>query len=102
MEQHMLGGAFFGARLADKWGKREGDVKQLIKYESVCNYKIIKPKPSLIKKKIISSSLIRNYLQSGKLDKANNLLNRKWSIIGKVQKGRQLGKESNHEKHFLS
>ena len=73
--------------------KREGDVKQLIKYESVCNYKIIKPKPSLIKKKIVSSSLIRNYLQSGKLDKANNLLNRKWSIIGKVQKGRQLGKK---------
>ena len=40
-----------------------------------------------------SSTLIRNYLQKGKLDKANKLLNRKWSIEGKVQKGRQLGKK---------
>ena len=31
--------------------KREGDVKQLIKFEKKCNYKIIKPKPLFIKKK---------------------------------------------------
>jgi len=73
--------------------KREGDVRQLIKYEHRCNYKIIKPKPLLIKKKIVSSTLIRNYLQKGKLDKINKLLNREWSIEGKVQKGRQLGKK---------
>ena len=73
--------------------KREGDVRQLIKYEHQCNYKIIKPKPLLIKKKVVSSTLIRNYLQKGKLDKVNKLLNREWSIEGKVQKGRQLGKK---------
>ena len=73
--------------------KREGDVYQLIKYENKFHYKIVNPKPLLIKKKVISSSLIRNYLQKGKLDKANKLLNRKWSIEGKVQKGRQLGKK---------
>jgi riboflavin kinase / FMN adenylyltransferase len=73
--------------------KREGDVRQLIKYETTCNYKIVKPQPLLINKKIVSSSLIRNYLQKGKLVKVNNLLNRKWSIKGKVQKGRQLGKK---------
>ena len=73
--------------------KREGDVKQLIKYEKKCNYKIIKPKPLFIKKKIVSSSLIRNCLQIGKLDKANKLLSRKWSIEGKVQKGKKLGKK---------
>ncbi len=73
--------------------KREGDVKQLIKYQKEYNFKIIKPKPLLIKKKIISSSLIRNYLQKGKLDKVNKFLNRKWSIVGKVQKGKQLGKK---------
>ena len=73
--------------------KREGDVKQLIKYEKIYNYKIIKPQPLMIKKKIVSSSLIRNYLQNGKLKRANNLLNRNWSIEGKVQKGRQLGKK---------
>jgi len=32
-------------------------------------------------------------LQTGKLKEANKLLNRKWSIEGKVQKGRQLGKK---------
>jgi len=73
--------------------KREGDVKQLIKYEKKYNYKIIKPKPLLIKRKIISSSLIRNYLQIGKLKEVNKLLNRNWSIEGKVQKGKQLGKK---------
>ena len=73
--------------------KREGDVKQLIKYEKKYNYKIIKPKPLLIKRKIISSSLIRNYLQIGKLKEVKKLLNRNWSIEGKVQKGKQLGKK---------
>ena len=73
--------------------KREGDVKQLIKYEKKYNYKIVKPKPLLIKKKIVSSSLIRDYLQRGKLIEVNKLLNRKWSIEGKVQKGKQLGKK---------
>ena len=73
--------------------KREGDVKQLIKNESLYNYKIIKPKPLLIKKKIASSSLIRICLQNGKLEKANKILKRKWSIEGKVQKGKQLGKK---------
>ena len=72
---------------------REGDVRQLIKYQNECNYKIVKPKPLINKKKIISSSIIRKYLQKGKLDYANKLLNRKWSIQGKVQKGKQLGKK---------
>ena len=73
--------------------KREGNVKQLIKNENLYNYKIIKPNPLLIKKKITSSSLIRIFLQNGKLDKANKLLGRNWSIKGKVQKGKQLGKK---------
>ena len=73
--------------------KREGDVKQLIKNESLYNYKIIKPKPFLINKKVASSSLIRICLQNGKLEKANKILKRKWSIKGKVQKGKQLGKK---------
>ncbi len=73
--------------------KRKGNVKELIKYEKICKYKIIKPQPLLIKKRIISSSLIRKCLQNGKLGNANKLLKRKWSIDGKVQRGRQLGKK---------
>ena len=73
--------------------KREGDVNQLIRYEKKFNYQIIKPKPLLINKNIISSSLIRNYLQRGKIDEVTKLLNRRWSIKGQVQKGKQLGKK---------
>jgi len=73
--------------------KREGNVRELIGHETQYKYRIIKPQPSLIKKKVISSSLIRKYLQSGKLKDANKLLKRNWSIVGKVQKGRQLGKK---------
>jgi len=73
--------------------KREGDVKQLIKNEKNYNYKIIKPKPLILKSKVISSTLIRNLLKKGQLKKANNLLNRSWSVEGIVQKGRQQGKK---------
>ena len=31
--------------------KREGNVKELVRYEKICNYKIVKPQPLLIKKK---------------------------------------------------
>ena len=73
--------------------KREGDVKFLIQNEHKYNYQVIKPKPLLINKKIVSSSLIRNYLEDGYLERANKLLDRKWSIDGIVQKGRQVGKK---------
>ncbi len=73
--------------------KREGNVRQLIKFEKLCGYKVVKPQPLLTNKKIVSSSLVRALLQKGKLEKANKILNRNWSIVGKVQKGRQLGKK---------
>ncbi len=73
--------------------KREGNVRQLIKFERMCGYKVVKPQPLLTNKKIASSSLVRKLLQNGKLEKANKILNRNWSIVGKVQKGRQVGKK---------
>ena len=71
--------------------KRQGDVKQLVDYEKIYQYKIIKPLPLRRNDTVISSSLIRNLLETGNLKKANYLLDREWSIIGKVLKGRQLG-----------
>ena len=73
--------------------KREGNVNLLKKYEKLFNYKVIKPEPYIKNNKIVSSSLIRSHLEKGFLDKANNLLNRNWTIQGIVQKGRQLGKK---------
>ena len=73
--------------------KREGNVVQLVKFEKLLGYKVVKPQPLLANKKIASSSLIRSFLQKGKLEKANRILNRNWSIDGKVQKGKQIGKK---------
>ena len=58
--------------------------------EEIVSHKL---KEVSLRKKIISSSLIRNLIQSGKLNQANKFLSRKWSIVGKVLKGRQLGKK---------
>ena len=73
--------------------KREGNVNLLKKYEQLFNYKVVKPEPLIKSKKIVSSSLIRNLLEKGLLDKANNLLKRNWAIQGVVKKGRQVGKK---------
>ena len=73
--------------------KREGDVKQLIKNEKTYDYKIIKPQPLTLNKKVVSSTYIRSLLEKGDLRRANKLLSRNWSIEGIVQKGRQQGKK---------
>ena len=73
--------------------KREGNVGQLIANEKRFNYKTINPNPLVFKKNLVSSTLIRKFLSQGKLDFANKLLSRSWSIEGKVEKGRQLGKK---------
>ena len=73
--------------------KREGNVDLLIKNEDKYNFKVVKPEPLIKQLKIISSTLIRGLLEKGYLEKANKLLNRKWTINGVVQKGRQVGKK---------
>ncbi|MDC0043952.1 riboflavin biosynthesis protein RibF [Candidatus Pelagibacter sp.] len=73
--------------------KREGNVVQLIKNEKFFNYKIIKPKPTIFKNRIVSSTLVRGLLEKGNLTKANALLKRNWSIEGIVERGRQQGKK---------
>jgi len=73
--------------------KREGDVKQLVKNEKIYDYKIVKPQPLILGKKVISSTYIRYLLEKGNLEKANKALTRNWSIEGTVQKGRQQGKK---------
>ena len=65
----------------------------MIKFETLCGYKVVKPAPLLVNNKIASSTFIRSLLQKGNLKKANKILNRNWSVNGKVEKGRQLGKK---------
>ena len=73
--------------------KRKGNVKLLKNNQKNFNYKVIEPKPLKIKKRIISSSLIRNLLRQGKLTLANKYLSREWQIVSVVKKGRQIGKK---------
>ena len=73
--------------------KREGDVNLLKNLSNKYKYKIINPTPLKNKKKIVSSTLIRNLLKSGKLAIVNQYLNRFWSVEGVVQRGRQMGKK---------
>ena len=73
--------------------KRKGDVKELITESKKYGFNVIKPEPLRIKKKVVSSTSIRDLLKKGKIRKANKLLSRNWVINGDVQRGRQLGKK---------
>ena len=72
--------------------KRSGDVSILQqlgeKYGFECN---IHEKLSQ-GGEIVSSSLIRKYLSEGRINKANELLGRNYSILGDVEPGLQLGR----------
>ena len=73
--------------------KRQGTIQTLKKYEKLYNFKSLITKPYKKKKKIISSTLIRKKITSGKILQVNNLLNREWKIQGKVIKGKKRGRK---------
>ena len=75
--------------------KRKGNLKTLKFFENKFGYKSIITKPYQKNKKVISSTMIRKKIASGKINEANKLLGRKWSIEGKViagdKRGRKIG-----------
>ena len=73
--------------------KRKGNVNLLKKFEKKYGYKLLKINPYKYKKKLISSTRIRKCLRKGNIDLANKLLSRKWSIAGRVIKGKKLGRK---------
>ena len=73
--------------------KRKGDVNLLKKFSKNYNYRLLKIKPQKYKKKLISSTRIRKYLQTGNIKLGNKLLSRVWSINGNVVKGKKLGRK---------
>ena len=73
--------------------KRKGNVNLLKKYEQKYNYKLLKISPFKYKKKIISSTRIRESLQNGHIDLASKLLSRTWFIEGSVRKGKKIGRK---------
>ena len=73
--------------------KREGNVSLLKSYQKKYKYKVVNPKPLIIKNKVISSTFVRKLLQNAELNSANKILKRNWSIEGTVEKGRMIGKK---------
>ena len=73
--------------------ERQGNIKTLKKFEKKYNFKNIVTKPFKRGNTIISSTLLRNKIRLGKIDEVNKLLNRNWSIDGKVIKGQRRGRK---------
>jgi len=71
---------------------REGDVSLLHSLSSKFQFRVC-PIPAVIQNgETVSSSLIRNLLHEGKIEKASRLLGRPYEIEGKVVKGQSRGK----------
>ena len=73
--------------------KRKGSIRTLKKFEKKFNYRNLIIKPFKKKNNIISSTLIRKKIREGKIKEANKLLNRNWSVDGKVIKGKKRGRK---------
>jgi riboflavin kinase / FMN adenylyltransferase len=73
--------------------KRQGNIQTLKKYETLYNFKCLIIKPYKKSSKIISSTLIRKKITSGNIQEVNKLLNREWTVEGKVIKGQKRGRK---------
>ncbi len=73
--------------------KRRGNIRTLKKFEKRFNYKNIVTIPYKKKNIIISSTFIRKKIREGKLSLVTKLLNRYWSVDGRVVKGKKRGRK---------
>ena len=83
-----------------KFGKnREGSIENTKSFANTLGLQLISidlKKTNSINEKVsetISSQKIRMLIQNGQLDQANNMLGRNWCITGKVERGKQQGRE---------
>lgn len=72
---------------------REGGWDKLIELGNRHGFSVKQVDPLTTNGKIISSSVIREYLEEGAIEKANEFLGRNYSIRGRVVKGDGRGKE---------
>ena len=73
--------------------KRQGDINTLKKFEKKYNFKNMVTQPFKKNNKIISSTFLRKKIRLGKIEEVNKLLNRNWSINGRVIKGQRRGRK---------
>jgi len=72
--------------------KRQGNIQTLKKLENLFKYQTIITVPLKKDKKIISSTLIRKKISVGKIFEVTKLLDREWTVKGKVIKGKKRGR----------
>lgn len=73
--------------------QRKGDIKTLKSYEKKLFFKTHLTKALNKKNKIISSTRIRKLISYGRVEEANRLLGREWSIEGQVIEGEKRGRK---------
>ena len=71
--------------------KRQGNIQTLKKFEKKYDFKNIVTKPFKKNNKVISSTFIRKKIRLGKIVEVNKLLDRNWTVVGKVIKGQGRG-----------
>ena len=74
---------------------REGNIRYLEENKKKFDIDIISIPKQSVDKISISSTKIREYLNNGKINSANRLLGRKYSINGKIIKGNGIGRKIN-------
>lgn len=71
---------------------REGNRDFLAKYASRYGYRLEYVQPELYQGKPVSSSMIRRFLAEAKIEEANTLLGRAYSLLGTVKRGMAKGR----------
>ncbi len=71
---------------------RLGDIHMLRHYQPTYQYELVEIPAQLIDAAAVSSTRIRNAIKDGRIEEANTMLGRNYSIKGSVVKGRQLGR----------
>lgn len=72
--------------------KKSGNEKLLYDLQKDFGYEYIEVQPKMLNEEIISSTLIRKYLASGEIRKANDMLGKSFAVSGKVIQGKHLGR----------
>jgi len=71
---------------------REGDVSKLYVFSAEFHFDVQSIPPVVVEDDVVSSSLIRELLQEGDIERANTLIGRSYEIEGTVIKGKSRGK----------
>lgn len=76
--------------------KRAGNIDLLKKYEQQLGFRVLEIQRQEVDTIVVSSTKIRNALQTGQIRKANEWLNHHFTLSGKVIYGKQIGRTINY------